>query len=358
MTNIVKLRAASLAEEVAWMAKAKASYGTPHAEVAAIVGGLRMRRTDYALWRESNIGAEGGGQARVLVDPARLAALLKGVTGDAVIEVGEEHLGVRCGGRNVKLKAAGRVEDFPAWPVFEPLGQEAIVGSGQLSRALTSVGVDDTLPMLTGVRFDNGTMASTDRFRLSAITYDRKGFTALLPGDALRPFASGAEVITIEHGRKASDKPSPDEGLARVSSGGRSIVAALLDCEFPRWRQLIPADDTLTVQVMVKRDDLLDAIDGDQVRLTLRADTITVLSSSLAGDVEIEQDIACEPLAAGGFPFTVAINAKNLVGCVKGIPGNLVRIMASKPALPVLLRGVTDDELQLLMPIRLPEGGK
>lgn len=368
MSETMKVDAAVLAQEVAWLAKAKASsFGVLQAvHLATTTDGLCLRRTDYELFRESVLPTEGGVDDAVLVDPVKLSALLKRATGYATLEItdfesqsesGVQHgVVIEVGGRRITLRSAGDVDDFPDWPLFQPLEKPAVLGAGQLARALTSVGNDDTLPMLTGVRFDDGVMASTDRFRLTAITYAEHGFTALVPSSALRPFAAGADVVTVEYGKLAGMKnPAADEMRVQVSTGGRSIIARVMDAEFPKWRQLIPTE--VSVAAMTSRAELLDAL-GDEVQVTLqlRADnTMSVTSSGIHGDVSVEQEIVATVLDGGDeLPFTIRLNTANLTDCVKGIVGGVLKLAATTSSRPLVLTGASDDEQHLVMPIRMP----
>ena len=357
MTRSIKVNSALLAAELAWLTKTRdATRGVTPAlqsvQISTVVGALRLRRTDYALFRESVLTAAGGGQASVLVNPVKLRELLKGAFGFALVDVTDTSLSITVDGRVIKLPASAPAEDYPQWPVFVPGDTgAAIVTAGQLARALTSAGDDDTLPFLTGVRFEDGFMVSTNRFRLSRVAYTVHGkpMAALVPGEALRAFTRSDELVVIDH--------SEDGASVHVSSGHRSIIAKVLDCEFPKWRQLIPSEDTLPLAAVIRRRQLLDAIGGgDDVTLTVNRDSMLVCSTGRRdGDGEVEQRIDVLSLLRGdGLPFTVRIASKNLEACLKGMASGAVQFMASTPTRPVVLQGVGDDNLHLIMPIRTP----
>jgi DNA polymerase III sliding clamp (beta) subunit (PCNA family) len=233
-----KVDAAELSAATAWIGKAIKNGRIPILDtmrVDVVAGGLRLRRTDYDLFLEATVSVEGagdgGGQPTIQVSPVALAALLKGVKGDALVSIdtGGEYtreapdaLSVQTGGRTVTVPGAADPADFPGWPVFEPTSPPAVLDVPTLKRALTSVGTDDTRPALTGVRFeDDGGMVTTDRFRMSQIVHGGQGFTALVPSDALRLFTTGVAkgTVTVEYGKLASmDNPGANE--ARVRGGG------------------------------------------------------------------------------------------------------------------------------------------
>lgn len=363
MTKTLKVDAHHLAEAVAWIAKFKGrSYGNSvlsSVQVSAVLGAVRLRHTDYEMFHECLVPAEGGDQVSVLVDPGKLAALFKGRQyGVALVEVTDTELAIELGGRTVKLRGTA-AEEFPAWPVFTPTDKRANIAAPKLARALTSVGVDDKLPMLTGVRFEDGMMVSTDSFRLSRIRYADSGFTTLVPAAAIRAFARGTDVIGVEVGRLVADANAVDGGMVRLSLGGRSILARVLDADFPAWRQHIPTEEWMPLIALIRRDQLLAAI-GSEGFATLtfpeNGDTITVACSDEAGDVVVEQHIDARMLRSDAtLPYTIRLNSKRLAGCLKGIAAGALRFMCqANPTKSVMMVGLGDADLHMLMPIRMP----
>lgn len=347
-SRAVTLDVADLVEELAWIGKLKTGdvAAIRHVQLSILVGGVQLRRTDYDQFRESLIPVTGGGQSSVLINPARLASLIKPTDRDATLEITDTGLTITLGGRNgrtIRLTGESGADEFPDWPVFDPDGQPVALGSPQLARALTSVGVDDTLPMLTAVRFEDGMMLSTNRFRLTRVTFAEHGFTAMVPGAVLRAFATGTDVVHLERGG----------GFVRLCSGGRSIIARELDVDFPKWRQLIP--DESVVSAMIQRAELLDAIGGDYVTLTLRANG-TMLVCAASDGVQVEQTIDTPLLSDDeALPFTVRFTTENLAACLKSIASGVIRFAANPSPRPVMLTGPDQaGDLHLVMPVRIP----
>ena len=344
---------AILAAEAAWLARLKPGPGfntvTSAVQVSTLVGGLQLRRTDFDQHRETVIPAAGGGQATVIVEANKLASLLKGAVGNAVIDIDDSGLSIGEATRTVRLKSLGG--ELPAWPSFTPTGEGAVVGAKQLARVLTSIGTDDTLPMLTVVAFDGGSMVTTDRFRMTRVHYAAAGFTTLVPGAVAHAFASGNEVVTVEPGTG-----SADEALVRLSCGGRSVIVGVPDVSFPNWRHLIPADPPISV--MVRRDDLRDAAGGVNVVITVSDTAIVVCSTDADGDVEVEQVVPMlGPIMVGDdavLPFTVKLRTKYLAECLRSITCGAVRFQATAADKPVMVTDVGGAELHLIMPIRTP----
>jgi len=367
------VNAADLARQATWIARAvPPSRSVPvlgAVEVTALVGGLRLRRTDYEVFVEAVLDADGGANATILIDPGNLVAQLKPiaktVTGVADLTITDTHLTISSAERTVKLKAmnVGGAE-FPTWPKFIPDdADETLISARQLARALVSIGTDDTLPALTALRFDEGMMVSTNRIRLSRIRYDREGgITASVSGAALRPFAAGDEAIFIEGGRLAGDGARIGIGALRLRSADERIsITRVLDADFPKWQNLIP--ESAAVSVMFRRRDLLAAMGkGEDVTLTLEEPddegqgVMRVVSTDRAGDTEIEQSIEVTYLAfAGELPFTVRLARTSLEECAKGIASGALQLDANHPHKPVVLTGAGyDDDFHMMMPIRMP----
>jgi len=141
-----------------------------------------------------------------------------------------------------------------------------------------------------------------------------------------------------------------------------STTTRLLDAEFPRYRQLLPTEQTANAVVEVA--PFLDAIKrvslvaerGTQVRLEF-ADGALRLSAGGEDEGSAEEELA---VAFTGDPVTIAFNPSFLqegLGALHADRAKLSFTTASRPALikPVAEDGtVTRGYLYLLMPVRLP----
>lgn len=345
------VNAQTFADEVAWMAKLKPGSGfnvlTHTIQVTTLLGAIQLRRTDFDQFRESVVPATGAGQASITVDANKLRDQLRRASGTAIIRIEDGWLSIGMADETIRLK--DRAAEYPEWPRFTATDEAAVVGTGQLQRALTSVSSDETLPALTAVAFDGGAMVSTDRFRLSRVVFNEKGFNAMVPGGVLAAFSSGNTVVNVERGTLA-DAKTP---MVRVSGGGREIITHPVDAQFPKWRQLIP--DETTVNVMLRREELLAAVQSERVTLTIGEDQSMRVLSSDGEDLEIIREVPVTVIGGeANLPFTVTFSAKLLTECLRNGVGSMVTLGANAAAKPVLLRdvGVDDADLHLLMPIR------
>lgn len=343
--------AETFADEVAWMARLKAGQAfntlTHTVQVTTLLGAIQLRRTDFYQWRESVVPATGAGQDSITVDATKLRDQLRRASGQAIVTIDDGWLSIALKDETIRLR--DREAEYPEWPRFTSTSEAAVIGTGQLQRALTSVSQDETLPALTAVSFDGGSMVTTDRFRLSRVVYDKKGFNTLVPGVALAAFSAGNNVISVEPGTLADGKTS----MVRVYGGGREIITPVVDASFPKWRQLIP--DETAVNVMLRRDELLAAVQSERVILTIGADQSMRVVSSDGEDLEIIREVAVTVIeGADKLPFTVQFQTKLLTECLRNVTGGMVQLSANTAAKPVLLRDVGEDDadLHLLMPVR------
>ncbi len=157
---------------------------------------------------------------------------------------------INCGNSRFSLPTMP-VEDYPQLPAMPQ--HAGTVAADELAEAVAQVAVaagrDDTLPMLTGIRLEiegsRLTLAATDRFRLAVRELDwtpeddAQSSAVLIPARTLAEVAktlSGAGTVEIAL--------SAGDGMLGITGGGRRATTRLLDAEFPRFRQLIPAEHT------------------------------------------------------------------------------------------------------------------
>jgi DNA polymerase-3 subunit beta len=273
------------------------------------------------------------------------------------------------------------VEDYPQLPAMPQLAGK--VPADRLAEAVGQVAVaagrDDTLPMLTGVRLEiDGsrlTLAATDRFRLAVRELDWSPEDAEQETAVLIPARTLAEVAkTLGGSGTISLALSAGDGMLGVSGGGRRATTRLLDAEFPRFRQLIPAEHTSAAVLEVA--GLVEAIKRvalvtdrvAQVRMEFGEDGLRLAAGG--DDVgSAEEELTCE---FEGEPLTIAFNPGYLLDALGALHTERAQLTFTTPNRPALVRPVpaapaetaTDAApnsaqpvpgyLHLLMPVRLP----
>jgi DNA polymerase-3 subunit beta len=236
--------------------------------------------------------------------------------------------------------------------------------------------------MLTGIRVEISgetvVLAATDRFRLavreltwSALSPEIEA-AVLVPAKTLAEAAKagidGSEVrLSLGAGAGVGK-----DGLLGISGNGKRSTTRLLDAEFPKFRQLLPAEHTAVATINVA--ELTEAIKlvalvadrGAQVRMEF-SDGLLRLSAGADDVGRAEEDLAVDFV---GEPLTIAFNPTYLTDGLGSVHSERVSFGFTTPGKPALLRPASGDDssptgsgpfaapptdyVYLLMPVRLP----
>ena len=377
------------ADAVAWVAKNLPSR--PAAPVLAGVlltgsdEGLTISGFDYEVSSEVQVPAEIATPGSALVSGRLLSDITRALPAKPVeVSVEGTRVSLTCGSARFSLPTMA-VEDYPTLPALPD--ETGVVSSDLFSEAIGQVAVaagrDDTLPMLTGIRveIDGETvvLAATDRFRLAVRELKWQTSSAgleaavLVPAktlaEAAKTGATGTDVYLALGAGAAVGK----EGLLGIRSAGKRSTSRLLDTEFPKFRQLLPAEHTAMATIDVA--ELAEAIKrvalvadrGAQVRMEF-SDNGLRLSANSDTVGQAEEDLAVE---FGGEPLTIAFNPNYLTDGLASLHSSKVSFGFTTPSKPAVLRPVDGDEpttpegngpfpalateyVYLLMPVRLP----
>lgn len=380
------------ADAVAWVARNLPTRPTvPVLAGVLLTGsddGLTISGFDYEVSAEVRVPAEIASPGSVLVSGRLLSDITKALPAKPVdVAVDGTRVALTCGSSRFSLPTMA-VEDYPALPALPD--ETGVIASDVFAQAISQVAVaagrDDTLPMLTGIRVEisgeSVVLAATDRFRLavreltwSASTPDVDA-AVLVPAKTLAEAAkagtSGADV----HLSLGTGPTVGKEGLLGIRSEGKRSTTRLLDAEFPKFRQLLPAEHTAIATVGVA--ELTEAIKrvalvadrGAQVRMEF-ADDVVRLSAGADDVGRAEEDL---PVEFAGEPLTIAFNPTYLTDGLSSLHSSRVTFGFTTPSRPAVLRpagedgdGVADltdgsgpfpavqtDYVYLLMPVRLP----
>src|SRR5262249_27924477 len=275
-------------------------------------------------------------------------------------------------------------EDYPTLPALpEDTGSlPADLFAEAIGQVAIGAGRDDTLPMLTGIRVEisgeSVVLAATDRFRLAvreltwtALSPDVEA-AVLVPAKTLSEAAkAGIDGSDVRLSLGAGMGVGKD-GLLGISGNGKRSTTRLLDAEFPKFRQLLPAEHTAVATINVA--ELTEAIKlvalvadrGAQVRMEF-SDGMLRLSAGADDVGRAEEDLARE--FAGG-PLAIAFNTTSMTSGLGSVPSERVSVGFRTPGKAALLRPEFDDDshptgsgpfvalptdyVYLLMPVRLP----
>jgi len=359
-----------LAEAVAWTARS-----LPVRPPVPVLAGLLLEvdghdltlsSFDYEVSAQVGVEVTAVEDGRVLVSGRLLAEITRSLPAQPVdLATDGSRMVVTCGSARFTLPTLP-VDDYPTLPDMP--ASSGVVGSDAFAAAVAQVAVaagrDDTLPVLTGVRFeiddDTLTLAATDRYRLALRELkwqpDTGGqtATALVPArtlaDTAKSLTGGAEVtIALATG-------GTGEGMIGFSGGGRRTTTRLLEGEFPKIRSLFPAQYASTAEVptgafveAIKRVSLV-APRNSSVRLSFGAGAV-VLEAGGGEDAQASETLDC---AFEGEEFTIGFNPSYLLDGLGAIDSDTARLGFTTPTKPAVITGKSGgDYSYLIMPVRL-----
>ncbi len=151
--------------------------------------------------------------------------------------------------------------------------------------------------------------------------------------EAAKAGTSGSEVHLALGAGSAVGK----EGLLGIRSGGKRSTTRLLDAEFPKFRQLLPAEHTAMATIggvgeltdAIKRVALV-ADRGAQVRMEF-GDGVLHLSAGADDVGRAEEDL---PVEFAGEPLTIAFNPTYLTDGLGSLHSDRVTFGFTTPSRP------------------------
>jgi len=380
-----------LADAAAWVARS-----LPARPPVPVLGGvlidagagedadrLTVSGFDYETSARVELDATIGDPGTLLVSGRLLADITRALPNKPVdLVVDGARATINCGNSRFSLPTMP-VEDYPQLPAMPQRAGavDAAELAGAVAQVAVAAGRDDTLPMLTGIRLEiDGprlTLAATDRFRLAVRELEWTPEDAGLTTAVLIPARTLADVAkTLANAGPVELALSAGDGMLGITGGGRRATTRLLDAEFPRFRQLIPAEHTSAAVVesaalveSIKRVQLVtDRV--AQVRMEFSDDGLRL---SAGGDEvgSAEEELPCE---LEGAPLVIAFNPAYLLDALGALHTSRARLTFTTPNRPALMRPVppppadaaegesapekgAEQEsgyLHLLMPVRLP----
>ena len=375
------------ADAVAWVARCLPTRPTvPVLAGVLITGtdeGLTIAGFDYDVSAQVVVPAEIASTGAVLVSGRLLSEITRALPAKPVdVSVDGTRVLLTCGSAKFSLPAMP-VEDYPALPALpEETGViSADVFGEAVSQVAVAAGRDDTLPMLTGIRVEISgetvVLAATDRFRLAVreLTWSttNPGLEAavLVPARTLAEAAKAVTPGSDVHLALGTGSAVGEERLLGIRSSGKRSTTRLLDTEFPKFRQLLPAEHTALATVGVA--ELSEAIKrvalvpdrAAQVRMEF-TDGLLHLSAGADGVGLAEEDLEVDFV---GEPLTIAFNPTYLTDGLASLHSDRVTFGFTTASKPAVLRPAPEDGgpsgvgpfpamhtdyVYLLMPVRLP----
>ena len=384
-----RLAREDFADAVAWVARILPTKQPSRPILAGVLitgseEGLTITGFDSDVSAEVHVPAEIASPGSVLVSGRLLSEITRSLPAKPVeVSVEGSRMLLACGSAKFSLPTMP-VEDYPTLPTLP--AETGVVPADLFTEAVGQVAVaagrDETISMLTGIRVEiSGSkvvLAATDRFRLAVreLTWSTASpdveAAVLVPAKMLAEAAKAVTSGSDVHLALGTGSAVGDARLLGMRSAGKRSTTSLLENEFPKFRQLLPAEHTAMATIAVA--ELAEAIKrvalvadrGAQVRMEFSVDALR-LSAGADGVGSAEEELAVD---FAGEPLTIAFNPTYLTDGLGSLHSDRVTFGFTTSSKPAVLRPVGDapvdysgpgpfpaeqtDYVYLLMPVRVP----
>lgn len=326
-------------------------------KVSLTTTNLDMAVVDYLPVIDSNNG--------VITVPARLLAefvanLPKGET--VTLTADNEKVTVKAAGYSSVLNGT-IADDFPELPGMDDnktvkfkMSVEAFKNG--LSQVMVAASNDMARPALTGVYFntmdDALYVAATDGYRLAERKLTDK---VKMEVAAIVPAASLRSVLGLLDDDMDEVEILFDESQVKFRLNEVELTSKLVDGSFPDYRQLIPKDSE--IKINLQRDELMRVtklaalfareVGGSIICSTRVEDEVFAIASVVNELGENNSEIKTKVEADG----KVTLNSRFLLDALNVLDGQTVKMGFSNKLDPIVLRGEQDAEyVHIIMPLK------
>jgi len=251
-------------------------------------------------------------------------------------------------------------DDFPVMPTIK----EGVTWKSSaedfkkaLSQVVFAASADDARPVLNGVFFHSvsgqAVMAATDSYRLAEkkVGKTTKPINFLMPGsaaqDLLRIIGDNDKEIIATH--------NDQQVLFQV--GDISLVARLIEGNYPDYRKLIPAKFSTTAKLskadfinIAKVSALFARESAGSITIKTDKDDKAVSINAIASQLG-ENTAKAEAKVTGGGEVT--LNSKYLIEALNAFSSSEIEFCFNGKLEPCILRSAEEpDYLHLIMPLR------
>jgi DNA polymerase-3 subunit beta len=336
-------------------------------------GRLKIAATDLHIGITTSIPAAIEEEGRITVDARLFLEFVNTLAGEPVelSTTGARAMLTVRSGRNVASINGIDADDFPVMP---SLGDDAVtieIEPGHFREMVAQVelaaAADDSRPVLAGVltkvEGDRITFAAADGFRLAV----REGalpaagpdkLEAIVPAKALRELSR----IVGDQTEPVRIAITPSQSQLVAQAGETEFLSSLIEGNFPDYRQIVPKD--FTVRVEIDRDQFMAAVrrasyfardNNDVIRIAVKPgeqefDLGTLEVSATAAERGNSQSVIDASVTGEGFQ--IAFNARYLSDVLGVLRQQKVLLGLNGPNQAGVVRPVGDDHYShVIMPM-------
>jgi len=215
-----------------------------YAKLSINGSGAKLITTDLEKAVEVNLKTEGDDNCEILLPKKKMQIFLNGANGNVGVKVDRKGV-VTCsrGGLGEVQYKPYSIKDFPLIPqpkedtVWSSIDAKWFIQ--MLDILLTGCAKEDSRPILTGICFSEGAMASADGFRLVTVENEKLNI-GLEDKRPIIPFQT-LELIKRVFGKEESIQIGfhhPDR--VHFKSPTALLTSQLIQGNYPNWQQIIP----------------------------------------------------------------------------------------------------------------------
>ena len=343
-----------------------AKSSIPAMEGILIEAGEQLRLTGYNLETgiQTTVPAEIQ-EKGVLVLSARLfGEIVRKLPDDMVVLSSQGYtVNIRCGMSEFNILAMDS-EEFPELPTVDQQNSLTLarpVLRSMIAQTLFAVSDNESRPVHTGSLFevegDGLTVVSVDGYRLALRrekVQEKRGaeaFSFVVPGSALNEvekICAGEDGVTIIQGTRHI--------LFRI--GDTTLVCRRLEGEFLPYRNAIPQNNTIKIQVetraLLTSIDRVSLIISEKLKSPLRCvfqdGVVSITTKTALGDA-VDQ---CT-ITGDGQGLEVGFNNKYLMDALKAAPADQLRMEFTSGVTPCVILPAEGEEnfVYMVLPVRL-----
>ena len=270
---------------------------------------------------------------------------------------------IQCQRSSFRMKGLPR-DEFPSLPDLKRDGGvalEAHIFRDMLRKTLFAVSSDQTRYALTGVLVQAQAaeirMVATDGHRLALVRVARSAERAAGTLEALVPKKAMVEAAKVSRDEGDEVRMWPAENQLIIQQGTSTLVARLIDGQFPNYDQVMPAPSP--PGILMEKEALQGALRRTSAIMGERT-TATEFEfrpgRAVVSCVNMDLGEAHEELEAGydGDGFKVGFNARYMLDFLGAVDSAKVSLNIADPLSPALFRAAGDETYGcVIMPMRI-----
>lgn len=324
---------------------------------------LTLKCSDLELCIESSVPAMIEEEGRVVLPGRLFSEMVKKLTSDSVLMEMDDSLScnIECGRAKLVLQGMDPA-DYPEMPPIADIPPVSIRQKDlkdMIHKTVFAVALDETKPILTGVLIemeqDRLTLVALDGYRLAMCNQMMEQVES--PIRFVVPSKPLSEIARLFDDENADVKISVGASQASLDLGNTKVVTRLLQGEYIKYRQILPAEYQTRVQVntrlleeCVDRASLM-AREGKNnlIKLSIKDDMISITANSEIGSVYEEVPVVME-----GKGLDIAFNAKYLMDALRAIEDEEIMMDFNTNLSPCLIHPVSGQRYTyLVLPVRI-----